>query len=1233
MSVPSRSVVREESLALATLLLISLIAAGPLWGPGLLNTRGGGDSPFLLLRTHQLAVNLRAGVFPARWMPDAAYGYGYPFFSYYAALPYYLAAGFTVVGLNILSAIKLTQTLFFAAAAVAMYHWAAGILRSRAGAWLAAVAYVSAPFHLVNVYVRGDSLSEFAAFAFYPLIFLGFDRLADEPTLKRTVPPALAYAGLITTHNASALIFSPFILIYVGFHVLRFALRGSGLVGGRDSGESGIRRSESRSSSYRPQCGDPGKTAELTGQSTLSYCLWLILPLLAALLLSAWFWLPALGETESVQLDAQVTGYFFYGNHFRGSDIVQWRPVFNYATGRTSGSPFATGLVQAVLALAGVVVVGVSAVSGTRRHWRRQSRSSVEPRSHPVGPARWTLGFGALGLCVSTWLITPLSRPLWDNLPLLAMIQFPWRFLSVQAVFTALLTGAVIGPLGHRSGFALSWASAALLGGLLTVAALAGLRPEYLPIRADEVTAERLQLYELFTGNIGSTIRHEYLPRWVQPRPYTGSALFKPDAPARAFPIEGTVSRAQRLERRPTLRVWEVEARDGAATVAFPLYYWPGWEAAVDGSPVAVEPVHGSGYVSVDVPPGAHIVEMRLGRTRLRLWCEIASLTAAGAMLGVWMLRRWQRAARREGREHDETEEKTASRLGSGRFAVAYAPYFLALVLLLAFHPRVDTASSDLTMDFQRMPYLHHNPDGVTFDTWRMSGYDYDEERIAPGDALKVTFDWETTGDGPASAELRLISPASVRNDMVAPVAQTTSTFGQAGHAETRGRTTATLSVPGDAAPGIYLPQIVGEPPVTLRPVWIHNGDTAAGEPLLASFAEGAARLHGVRVTQPKPDRLGVQLDWSAAKPVGANYGVSLSLTDTAGNEWLHQGGEPGYDTQPGHGFLPTSLWPVDRVIRDRHTVTMTPGAPPSDSYSLTIDLYHVATWESVGTHKTVVSLTQAVTRPDAPIVARLGDELALSHLEIPRSVWQGDTVEVTAYWVAVETPSQDYIADWRLTSPVGSITRTHLLAPGSSPVDWPAGAWIAGRMQLAIPPSAPGGDYRVSLTLRDPVSGTSIGSYTHPTPVEIQERERTWELPPMDRRVAVRFGDMIELAGYDLRQARDRLHLTLHWQALTTPDRHYVFFVHLADPETGQPVRQVDGMPRGFTYPTGIWAPGEVVSDEVTLSLKDVPAGRYDLVVGWYDPQTRLRLQAADEEGSRLPDDRLHLPDGISVP
>jgi len=1167
----SRSVAWGSVVSLATLLLLALIAAGPLWGTGLLNTRGGGDSPFLLLRTHQLAANLRAGVFPVRWMPDAAYGLGYPFFGYYAALPYYLAAGFTLVGLDILSAIKLTQTLFFVAAALGMYGWARRVLHSQPGGWLAAVAYTLAPFHLVNIYVRGDSLSEFAAFAFYPLILLGLDHLAARPSLRRTFPPALAYAGLILTHNLSALIFSPFILLYLV------------ILAWRD------------------------------GKQRQRFFVFGIWALGFGILLSAWFWLPALAETGYVQLTAQTTGYFFYGNHFRGTDLVQPRLVFNCAITPGGPTPFAMGLMQAALALTGALVAVIR---------RLRSQSTVRD----LGFGVWGLGFGILGLTLSTWLITPLSRPLWDHLPLLPMVQFPWRFLSVQALFTALLTGALVAPLRRRG-----WTAATILTVLLAVASLAGLRPEYLPITAEEVTVERLQLYELFTGNIGSSIRYEYLPRWVVPRPYTSPALFDPDAPPRAILLNGELVGAEETVHEPTRRVWTVEAGAGGAEVAFPLYYWPGWRATVDSAPVEAKPAHDSGYLTLAIPAGRHVVVTRLGRTPLRVVAEGASLAAALALLVVVI------ASRRE-------IPSPKSQTQNWPFVICYLSFVTSLALLTAFSPRIAaTNDSDLTMDFEDMPYLHHNPGGVDFDGWRVTGYDYSADQLAPGDRLHVTLNWEVWQEG-ISATLHMVSPAAVRQAELPAIAEATAHLplptppgGEvAPTARCTGSTTLELSIPQDVAPGLYLIRLEREDErarsVYLRPVWMSEGEIAAASDIFADSADGALRLHTVEATQIAPDRLDLRLDWSAARPVAANYGLSLRLTDPTGNEWAR------LDTQPGYGFLSTSLWPVGRLIHDRYTLPLPAGIPPGDGYTLSVSLYRVATWESVGEFTLPISLHRATLRSDAPVIAHFGKELALSQLQVPERVRQGETLPLTAYWLAVEQPSVDYVAEWRLETTGFSQFAIHnsqfvTLSPGSPPTTWPIGAWVAGRAALVIPPTAPPGDYTLSLTLHDPTSGASLGAYVHPRPVHVWERERVWELPPMQREVSARFGRMIELAGYDLKREENVLHLTLHWRALAAPDRHYMLFVHLADPATCRPVAQVDTMPRGFTYPTGIWAPGEIISDEVVLSLEGVPGGQYDLAVGWYEPETEVRLEVRDATGSVLPDGRLVLSDRVTVP
>ena len=92
-----RAALRTDALRLSLWIVIGLLAAAPLWGTGMVNTRGGGDSPFLLQRTVDMAESLRSGIFPVRWMSHAAYDLGYPFFNHYAALPFYVSGALTAL--------------------------------------------------------------------------------------------------------------------------------------------------------------------------------------------------------------------------------------------------------------------------------------------------------------------------------------------------------------------------------------------------------------------------------------------------------------------------------------------------------------------------------------------------------------------------------------------------------------------------------------------------------------------------------------------------------------------------------------------------------------------------------------------------------------------------------------------------------------------------------------------------------------------------------------------------------------------------------------------------------------------------------------------------------------------------------------------------------------------------------------------------------------------------------
>ncbi|HLF02485.1 MAG TPA: hypothetical protein VI547_10955, partial [Anaerolineales bacterium] len=122
---------------------------------------------------------------------------------------------------------------------------------------------------------------------------------------------------------------------------------------------------------------------------------------------------------------------------------------------------------------------------------------------------------------------------------------------------------------------------------------------------------------------------------------------------------------------------------------------------------------------------------------------------------------------------------------------------------------------------------------------------------------------------------------------------------------------------------------------------------------------------------------------------------------------------------------------------------------------------------------------------------------------------------------------------------------------------------------------------------------GEGYPPYPHTIPVD--------SLP-----VSAQIGDSIALAGYNAPSALrpgDSLSLKLHWQTLRPPAGQFITFVHLYSAELGL-AAQHDGPPRWGQYPTRCWQAGEVITDEITLTVDpNAPSGVYDLIVGMYDP------------------------------
>jgi hypothetical protein len=200
-------------------LLLGLAAIVLLAPSLLLGTLASHSSPQNLAWATQFAEQFRAGVLYPRWMPDSFDGLGSPAFYFYPPLPFWIDATVSVVTLNLLPVsyrLAVTATLILWVSGLAMHAWLSYLTPNRRAALLGALAYMAAPYHMVDQYMRG-AFAEFTAYAILPLVVLAIGLVADRRR-GSTVGLAVAYAALLLSHLPTAMLVTvtvlPFYILY-----------------------------------------------------------------------------------------------------------------------------------------------------------------------------------------------------------------------------------------------------------------------------------------------------------------------------------------------------------------------------------------------------------------------------------------------------------------------------------------------------------------------------------------------------------------------------------------------------------------------------------------------------------------------------------------------------------------------------------------------------------------------------------------------------------------------------------------------------------------------------------------------------------------------------------------------------------------------------------------------------------------------------------------------------------
>ncbi len=193
--------------------IIAIPAFWPFFSTGLI---AGSDTEAAVIRLAMLDHQVQRGVFYPRIVPEFATGLGYPLYSFYSLVSFYLGEMFHLLGLDYANALIAAAMALMLIGSFGVYLLARDLFGREQGwaALLAAVVYIYSPYLLLNVYVRGG-FPEVGGQAMLPWAIWSVRRLvtADRPGTYVLIA-ALSLAALAVSHILTLFLAVPFLAGY-----------------------------------------------------------------------------------------------------------------------------------------------------------------------------------------------------------------------------------------------------------------------------------------------------------------------------------------------------------------------------------------------------------------------------------------------------------------------------------------------------------------------------------------------------------------------------------------------------------------------------------------------------------------------------------------------------------------------------------------------------------------------------------------------------------------------------------------------------------------------------------------------------------------------------------------------------------------------------------------------------------------------------------------------------------
>ena len=315
--------------------------------------------------------------------------------------------------------------------------------------------------------------------------------------------------------------------------------------------------------------------------------------------LSAWFWIPAIIEKQYIKFDSIFNN--FYQDQFPNIQQLIYSPwgygLSHPMNPENGDMSYQIGLVHLLV----ILVFGLWFIV----HGRKTKDK--------------TLGIFVLGtFLLSIFMMTKISLPLWDNLPVLALVQFPLRFEALTILAASLAAGLLLTHLPYKK--------AAFF--ILLALVLYANRNHW---HINKVFDPGDLYYQ--TLKTTSTTYSEHLPKWGSVRDKLSPGKFE------FIKGNGNIT----LETDKSNHVLANVEATNSGTLRFNQYYFPDWQIKIDSNLVKFNYLSDSesyGLPIFDIEKGKHKIEARFINTQIRNLADLISLITliVCVTMILWML-------------------------------------------------------------------------------------------------------------------------------------------------------------------------------------------------------------------------------------------------------------------------------------------------------------------------------------------------------------------------------------------------------------------------------------------------------------------------------------------------------------------------------------------------------------------------------------------------------------------